>query len=337
MAYSLLRAQDSVLSNNGAYNHPETRVTNLVRRAIKNLPREEFPQRLVEKIVRGTADREERFFKLYQFIQNSLFHHPSVQLLEENGMLVEDTAVILFAGIGRCGHIARVVADLFGVLGYKTRVTQLHRHVCTEVFDGERWRVIDADMWKAGVCPKDTEGKWLTLTELEADPVRLDSLPSIGLMLSRNGPWMRNWLDKACSGYVDAGLAWERPYPSYLYFGGQPRRPPEPPELVAHLQSKCLEVVASRIAPTTANVRLFVDPVSRGWSYLDYPDARYLQQPRGQLWSQEYSAREIQQGLRIPLQAPAVFLNVYAIDEYMMKNPTVYAWPGEELLVAAPP
>ena len=333
LAYSTLRGGDATLSNRKVGPSADVAVSQVLRRVLPELPWEAVAAKIVQDVRAKARTKEEEFFLLYRFVQDSLFHHPCVQLLKEDGSLEDDPRLILFSGIARCGHIALVASALFQALGYPARATPLYKHVCAEVLDGERWVLIDADLWRAGVFPKDERGRWLTLAELKENPARLDALPGVGLMLSREAAWMKNGLDMTCEGYVDAGLAWERPYPSYLYFGGPLRRPPAPPRLVVQPSGDALDIRALSSSESTRTLRLLVDPVSRGWTYLDYPDQRYLNQPQGRLHSQEYTPGQLAQGIRLTFPERPLYVNVCALDEYMIAHPQVFVWPGEEVKV----
>ncbi len=336
--YGFFRGPDAVISNKKVRRASEHSARTLIGATIQKVSRQDLVQKVLGEISREATTEEAAFSRMYRFIQDSLFHHPCVQLVKENGSIEDDLRVILFSGIGRCGHVALLTAELFQALGYKTRVTQLYKHVCAEVFDGFNWRLVDADMWKAGVFPGGGQGRWLSLSDLKQTPSKIDELPSIGLMLSKDGPWMKNFFGEECQGYVDAGLAWERPYPSYLYFGGahfggKQRSPAQPPRLEARFVQEQLEIVAQGISSSTHTLRLFVDPISRGWSYQDYPDQRFLCHPKGALWCRDYLPSELEKGVKIPVSMKPLYINACALDSYMMENPIVYKWPGEELVI----
>lgn len=334
--YSFFRGENAPLSNKKVSRSPEPSVRALLRQLTGRISRQEMVQQVLGEITGQAGTKEAAFFLLYRFLQDALFHHPCIQLVKEDGAIEDDLRIILFSGIGRCGHVALAAAELFRELGCETRVTQLYRHICAEVFDGANWRLVDADMWKAGVFPKDPQGRWLGLPDLERNPVRIDELPSIGLMLSKEGPWMKNFFGESCQGYIDAGLAWERPYPSYLYFGGahfggeQPC-PPQPPRLEIHRERGDLIIAAGEVFASTERIRLLIDPRPRGWSYLDFPDERFLQQPQGAYWRQEHPPNALRQGIRVPAPQLPVYVTACALDGYMLKHPQVFAWPGEEI------
>ncbi len=331
-AYAVWRGADVTLSNRKAGLTPERILDQFLRQAGPRVSAQDLVQKIVAEVRGQAGSLEDAFFRLYRFIQDSLFHHPTLQLLKQDGALEDDPAVILFSGIGRCGHVATLARDLYQAMGYQGRVTQLYKHLCAEVFDGDRWRVVDADLLKAGVFPKDPAGCWMTLAELEKNPVMLDALPGVGLVLSRKGPWMKNLLGQPCEGYVDGGLPWERPYPSYLYFGKMNRRPPAPPDIQVRRAGGYLEIIASECSPDTERIKVCVDSVSRGWTYEDYPDERYLSQPGGRLSQGTYSVTDLRQGIQVPVPEATVYLNVWALDRYMVEQPSVFSWPGPEIV-----
>jgi len=323
-----------LLSNRMSAACAEIVITRYVREAVRDIERDPFVAELVKRVTREAAGAEQVFESLYRFLQGALFHHPCFQPIAEDFGIERDPVTVLHAGIGRCGHVAEIAAILYRAAGFEARVTQLHAHVCAEVRFGDDWRLVDADLFKAGISPRSPEGRWLGLEALRADPVPLDAAPGIGILLSRTGPWMRNAYGRICRGYVDAGLAWERPYPSCLYFGGEYRSPPRPPTLECRREGETLRVCAHDLDPRAVRLRITVDPDPRGWCYHDYPDARYLRIPRGALARIEAMPDALRAGIDLPVPSTGFHVNVFALDERMLNDPRLCAWPGEEVAVA---
>ncbi len=276
---------------------------------------------------------DDTFSRIYRFAQDSVFHHPTVQLrsLDHANSLVEAKAVLL-SGIGRCGQVSALTAALFRSAGWLARPVQLYRHLCTEVQVDGRWVLVDTDAFKAGIRPRTGNDKWATLDDVRENPAILDRLPSIGHQLSSEGAWARDQLGRLVGGYVDTGLAWERPYLSYIYFGGPLRSPPRPPQVAATCTSGTLRIALSDIDPATARLELWVGRRSRGWSYLDYPDERYLQRPDGSLLNRVFERNELERSIDIPVGDGPVFINVAAADAYQV-GIGGWTWPGEEVRI----
>lgn len=305
-----------------------------LRRAVARFDSAPVLERLVGAVTQPAATREEAFLLLYRFIQDALFHHPTFLLTDDRQAVVCDPKLVLLAGIARCEQVAHVCRELFGFLGYAAKVTMLHKHVCAEVEVDGQWRAVDADLFKAGCHPAAPDGRWLSLEELRQHPQTLDALPAIGLMLSPDAAWNQTITGQTITGYVDSGLAWDRPYTSYLYFGGRPSAPPPPPRLEIHRCSAGLHVQASTLSESVRRVTLLVDEESRGWTYQDYPDERYLRPPRGRVHSNHYDPRELAAGVIVSAPETPLYVNCYARDACLCDHPDVWVWPGPEYRVA---
>jgi SAM-dependent methyltransferase len=304
------------------------------RSALRRIDRSTVFENLIGEVCRGTASDEESFRSIYRFVQDAIFHHPLVQLVDEYGNTRQVSSLeTLAAGIGRCGHAARVTCDLFQMAGYQARVTQLHKHVCCEVlFDG-RWRVVDADAFKAGIRTTNDDGDWATLDELRAKPVLIDRVPAIGLQLAPYAAWSRGIGGLSVSGYTDVGLAWHRPYVSYLYFGGAPRRPPPPPSINYKRYLDRVVLKAEAVAVGVQRVRVAVGTRSRGWTYGDFPDDAYLEASDDSTASLELAPEDICKGVSIQVPPITLYVNVSSLDEYQMSNQPIWVWPGDELTI----
>ncbi len=154
--FSNLRS-NHILSNERFTPSMDHFLTKHLQNTAKTIPHDRFLSKLVREVTFDAVNDEDAFLKLYRFIQDVLFHHPSIQLMKKHSQYENDAVVILLSGIGRCGHVSSVVADLFGHLGYKTKVRQMFRHLTAEVFDGARWRLVDADAFKGGSSPRTTK------------------------------------------------------------------------------------------------------------------------------------------------------------------------------------
>lgn len=288
---------------------------------------------IVTELQRSASTESERFLAVYRFIQGCLFHHPTVQLRWVDG---RDAAVrsvaVLLAGMGRCAHVAEVAAEMFAAGGWSSRVKQLHRHLCAEVLVDGRWLIVDADAFKAGQWPRTADGRWATLADAQADPGMLDRVPAIGHQLSRQASWARDHLGRVLSGYVDTGLAWERPLLSHIYFGGDMKAPARPPRVTAERLPGRVRITLDEIDPGTAQVELWIGRVSRGWTYADYPDERYLMRPDGSVLHRTVDRAGASGVIEIEVEEGPAFINVAAADDYQMRV-GAWTWPAEEVRI----
>lgn len=285
---------------------------------------------LVEDMTSGSTDADEKFLRIYRFVQDALFHHPTIQFRRYDGSIFTDPFTILLSGIGRCGHVAHVAKELFQAAGWPARVTQLDRHVCCEVLYQNRWRLVDADAFKSGLWPKNADGQWATLEEVKRDPALLDSLPAIGHQLSSEAGPAKDQLGRVIDGYVDTGLAWERPYVSAIYFGGT-ESPPAPPRIVASRSRRSVSVALADISPGTAKVEIWIGRRGRGFSYTDYPDESYMARPDGSIAHLLLEPVNYGNQIIIETDEDIVFINVAAHGK--STAPSTWYWPGRESIV----
>lgn len=304
--------------------------------AAQKLASDEFVGQLVADIVSGVPAGEPQFQAIYTFLQDAIFHHPLVQLIDQNASALLDSRSILLSGIGRCGHVAKVACDLYRAAGYEARVTQLYKHLCAEVLVEGRWLVVDADAFKGGCWPRNSLGAWATLHELRAAPMLVDQVPAIGLQLAPTAPWSQGVMGARISGYTDVGCAWERPFTSYLYFGENTEYPPAPPEVTAVRRPEGgLRLTATRIAGGTRCIRIALGTHSRGWSYEDVPDAAYLGKPAQDVALLELSPEQAAEGVTVSAPTALIFMNVFGLNEYQRDNESIWVWPAPEIVIPA--
>lgn len=294
-----------------------------------------FLNSLLISICINKKTQEEKFFAIYQFLQDSLFHHPVIQLTDElHGIGSIRSIEIIQSGIGRCGHVALVASDLYKLAGYEAKIRQLNSHICCEVFFENRWRVVDADIFKAGIFPINYDGSWATLEDLSKNPTLLDKLPAIGHQLSNNGAWSKNFLNKHVQGYTDIGCGWERPYISYLYFGGQSIRPASPPKIRILNSNSEFTIIGEVTDLSIIDILIVISSSSRGWKYSDFPDATYLKPMDSEIKRLTVTPDHISSGVVIGANYANMYLNMYARNKYSVDNPEVYLWPGEEFILS---
>ena len=294
-----------------------------------------FLNSLLNLIFTGKKTIEDKFLAIYQFLQDSLFHHPLIQLTDELcGISNIRSVEIIQSGIGRCGHVALVASDLYRLAGYETRIRQLNAHICCEVLFENRWRVVDADIFKAGIYPINDNGFWATLEDLSKNPILLDKLPAIGHQLSSNGVWSKSSLNKCMMGYTDLGCGWERTYISFLYFGGETIRPATPPQIsILHNDSKYI-ITGEVTDHSIVDILIVISTCSRGWKYSDFPDSNYLKPMDSEVKRLIVTPDDIASGVVIGAIYANMYLNIYARNKYSADNPEVFLWPSEEYILS---
>lgn len=289
---------------------------------------------LIADLEREAEDEEELFEAIYRFVQDVVFHHPLVQMIKSDGNAQLDSFSTLLSGIGRCGHVAACACDFYQAAGYEARITQLYKHICCEVLVNDRWLVVDADAFKGGVYPRNNRGDWATLDDLRASPFLLDKLPATGLQLSPSAPWSRSLSGAPVRGYTDVGLAWQRPYMSYLYFGVNPGCPAVPPIIsVRRLDNDQLQLTAKDIAADILQVRIAIGTDMRGWCYDDVPNADYLHCPVSDVALLELTSQELETGVIVTVPEQTLYVNVFGLNNYQLKNQGIWIWPAPEIVV----
>ena len=298
---------------------------------------EKILKNFLKTLLNDQNSEEERFFNLYSYLQDRFFHHPTFQFMENKTSIAKEPLLLMMTGIGRCGAVAHVCSVLFSLLGYKTRVTQLFRHLCCEVLVGDRWCIVDADVFKGGLFPKNKDGEWATLEEMKENPYLLDCIPSIGLQLSPKASFSQSFDGSPIEGYVDTGLSWDRPYLSYFYFGGEDRHPCFPPSCVIHTESDgSKELVFHNIDPSTDSLEIHISTDPRGWSYEERPGAHFLKTPSHVIASYAIFKEDILHGkahlklINVVFDPQNYYLQVYAKNNYAMKYP-IFVWPFDEI------
>lgn len=291
-----------------------------------------FLEHLVKSLRDASESPEDTVRRIAWLVQDAVFHHPVIQFPIGYDCDSVDVAAIVLSGLGRCGHAAAAIVTLARLAGLDARICQLHKHVCAEVKAGDRWLLVDADLFKGGLHATTKDGRWPTLEDLRLNPVRLDSVPAIGHQLPPTGAWAKTIGGETISGYTDLGFPWQRPYASHLYFGVRSSPPPAPPPIdVEHDGTGRWIARSSELAGHAVRIRVVVSSETRGWRYGDFPAAVFAKshgEPTS-LW--EGAPSELNAGVEIFLRPGTNFINVLAFDEYAFAERDVHVWPGFEL------
>jgi ubiquinone/menaquinone biosynthesis C-methylase UbiE len=313
-------------------------IDKLVSRHARKLTIGNGGKNLIAVVARKLADdapsSTEILVRINRFVQSAVFHHPTIQLRQEDGNADLQPDVTLLAGIGRCGNVAALAAALLREVGIEAKVHQLVKHlVCLAQIDS-RWLVLDCDALKAGVYPTNGDGRWASIDELQSERYLIDRLPAIGLVLSPEAPWSRDWMGTPLSGYVDTGLPWTRPLLSELYFGQAFPVAATPPKLSVVRSSRGLAVRAEE-SEGWHSLQILVDGTPRGWNYNSYPDEKLLRQPTGDIFKETFDRRVVIEGVDLNISSDAeLFLSCITGDSRSDAQTTAFRWPGEEVKIA---
>ena len=135
---------------------------------VRKVDRRKALKSIFEKITASSNTELERHLSVLNFLYKAAHHNQYVQPMYPDRTTVLDPIVLLELGEMRCGHVARVAADLFDAAGYKVRLVQLHAHVSAEIYYDGKWHLFEADL--AGGPPIMVDGQIPSVEELSKTP-----------------------------------------------------------------------------------------------------------------------------------------------------------------------
>lgn len=171
-----------------------------VKQSLAGVDRRVALQALFDQICEGATTHRERFDRVLNFAQRASLHNQYLQPTWPDGGDVLDPLIVLELGEQCCGHVARLVVDLFQARGYRARLVQLGGHVIAEVHYDGGWHYCDADLFGNGEVVTDESGRVPSIAELSRRPFRIDALAC------NFEPGIGNYLPGSSA------------YPSYCYF-----------------------------------------------------------------------------------------------------------------------
>ncbi len=265
--------------------------------------------------IASLPDDAAKVAQIVAFAQRAVGHDPIV------APPTYDPIAILEFGKGRCGHVNyNVLPALLNEASFRTRRVRLPGHAALEVWYGDAWHFVDADMLKNGDLLRTTEGtipsvEWLTVG-------------SNALLVDTHATWPDayayggapvNAAGKRVTGFIGTGNPEDLGYPSSR-FGAPLAYPPSPPELQAR------EITVS-------------DPQIRlrwGGSYdRDGDLAGYVLEIGSAALRSDVQVLETQHNVaEVRLPAPGVyFYRVRAYDHRRKREPRMFYRPSEEGII----
>jgi hypothetical protein len=180
----------------------------VVEQTLSGVDRKQTLKFIFTTITQAEATDTEKHLAILYFLQASSYHSTWKQPVYPNGTMVDDPLVLLELGEMRCGHVARLAADLFAAAGYETRLVQLGGHVIAEIYYEDDWHYFDADAFSSGSVIVESDGSIPSIVELSQMVYRyaLDGL--IG-----------GHFEEITFGPQNGGRRYR--YPSYHYFAKQ--------------------------------------------------------------------------------------------------------------------
>ncbi len=108
--------------------------------------------------------------KAYRFIFNYTFKE---EQLTNSTCFNEPSLVLNSLGGGLCGLRSTVLTNLLKGMGFKAKSICLEGHVVTEVFSGNKWKILDVDY---GVCFLNNDTQIASYLELVENPMWFDEI-----------------------------------------------------------------------------------------------------------------------------------------------------------------
>ena len=152
------------------------KLLNEVTVKLEGVNRKRVLQKIFQVVTEGSETNNQKHLKVLYFLQRASFHNNLIQPMYKDRSTVFDPLVLLELNEMRCGHVARIAADLFDAAGYPARIVQLGQHVAAEIFYDHDWHYFDADIFGGGEVVKNARGYIPSFFELSKDPFQIDSL-----------------------------------------------------------------------------------------------------------------------------------------------------------------
>ncbi|MDP4092264.1 MAG: methyltransferase domain-containing protein [Bacillota bacterium] len=326
-----------VLSNGSFYSYPSYLLEHNKKLSIR-LGQEEFLRALSKELVTGCESEEEAYVSILSFVQRSIFRDPVAQPLNPDGSL-PDSLTILISGRGRCGHVSKVLEDLFKYAGMDAKITYLGKHIITEVIVDGRWVIADADAFKNGIIPRNSSGKPISMEDIAENPYQLDKYRATGWFIRPATSYTKGILGNEVKGYVDALEPKERGFVSGYYSEKAVGYPPEIPDIIEfgiftkgiiRLKRLCLKWSDSSVKDgSVKGYSVRIGTTSRNWTYkhLSINDDM-LNSTSDDVFTVFTNKTHVE--LDIPENVSKVFAEVTAISNRIEKEPDTFFWPSEE-------
>jgi ubiquinone/menaquinone biosynthesis C-methylase UbiE len=339
-----------VLSNGGTMeSYPQTLLAYAEEKA-RHLGGREHLKWLVETLTRNSHSETEKASSLITFVQRAIYRDPVSQPLTPEGQLPE-ADVILQTHRGRCGHSAKLLSTLFEVAGIENETVQYPRHVALKAKVDGQWVLAEADAFKHGILPQNSEnnnqGQLLSMEDLQANPRILDRFPLTGWASFPNSPHTQDAFGHQVTGYIGAETFAQRGFLSGYFDETLIEYPPSLPEIVqAEIVSKTDEGIQLALSWTASHCPgepvayygVSIGSHSRGWDYANPSTFDKVSIPLpSDCLKRETSETSlsvlIPQDKRNALQAKNLFISITAFGARIQEDPQTFYWPSKEVVL----
>jgi hypothetical protein len=175
--HSPLRIGKALSHLDSTYDYDYAQVEQIEEK-LKGVDRRIVLREIFARVCDGATTHTEKHVRVLRFLHRAILHNPSIQPTHRDHSPVFDPLVLLELGDGRCGHVARIAADLFLAAGYTARLVQAGGHVLTEVYYEGGWHFFDGDVFGNGETVLDQHGRIPSMAELSRTPFAVDALTS---------------------------------------------------------------------------------------------------------------------------------------------------------------
>lgn len=258
-----------------------------------------------------------------RFVQKAIFH----DALREPK--TTDPEEILKLGFGRCGETSIVLSSRLNKSGIENRIVKLLKHIVVEAKWDGGWHLLDADLFKHGVIPKDDLGRIPALRDVQGSCF-MDRFPATAYVYTR---------DYALYKDMKAELlpprfyeAHEAGFVSYYYQMNRclplKHPPSRPTGLTSRVTGRSVALrwaEASDIDNDLMGYEVMIGTQSRGW---DYDDPNYENVPCDTSNTPIFAEEE---SFETQLDPGTYFWSVRAVDAHRKKEPRTYYFPSREL------
>lgn len=273
-----------------------------VEESLSGLPRRKILSMLANDITKDANTDIAAYEALNLFCQIVSKNFVSRQPVYPDKIMVSDPLLLLHMNEMRCGHIARVAADLANELGWSSRLVQLAGHVVAEVCIRDRWMLIDADLFAGGDVALLDSGQPGSVAELSHEAESLDRLfthADLTLFFQLDGGLPNGFLYPSRTYFSDEAYGESKPVyyvkdkdwdPEDPYFGWHnyeeqaaddiqtsvipARYTPGAPEIISIEQGPTEVVVRWTKSGDPSGIldhyKIYLNSISRGWNYYRY-------------------------------------------------------------------
>ncbi len=259
-----------------------------------------------------------------RFVQKAIVHGP----FEDS--TIADREQVLRQGSGTCGQVCLALAYLLDKCSIENRIVKLLKHIVVEARWDGRWHILDADLFRHGVIPREDSGNIPAIRDVQGSYF-MDRFPPTLYVYTRDyKPYRRRAAELVPPFFHEAHEAAFMSYYYQMNLGLPPEHPPSRPKgLSSHINGRRVTLswrASSDLDNDLVGYEVMINDKPRGW---DYEDPTYENVPRD---TSDKSTFTENAKIELQLDPGVYFWSVKAIDEHRKKEPRTYYFPSSEQL-----